>query len=62
LPQAHEQEQVLTLSPGLYDCRVIQLSDPDSNAPFEEPVSFVYEFTKATSPREVWSQIPWGVA
>jgi len=59
LPQAHEREQLLSLSPGLYDCRIIQLSDPESDAPFEEPVSFIYEFARATSPRETWSDIPW---
>jgi hypothetical protein len=59
LPQAHEQESVLEVQPGLYDCRVIQLSDPDTSAPFEEPVSFVYEFTPATQEREAWTQIPW---
>ena len=62
LPQAEEQEQVLTVSAGLYDCRIIQLSDPDSDAPFEEPVNFIYEFTKASEPRKVWSHIPWGAA
>jgi hypothetical protein len=59
LPQAHEQEQLLSVSPGLYDCRIIQLSDPDSNAPFEESVSFIYEFTRATSSREAWNAFPW---
>ncbi len=58
LPQAHEREQVLSVSPGLYDCRIIQLSDPESDAPLEESVSFIYEFTRATSPRETWSEIP----
>ena len=59
LPQRHEREQLLSVSPGLYDCRIIQLSDPDSDAPFEEPVSFIYEFTRTMSPREVWSVLPW---
>ena len=39
LPEAHERGQVLSVSPGLYDCRIVQLSDPESGAPFEEPVS-----------------------
>jgi len=59
LPQAHEREQVLSVSPGFYDCRIIQLSDPQSDAPFEEPVNFVYEFTRATTPREPWNELPW---
>jgi len=59
LPQAHERGQILSVSPGVYDCRVIQLSHPQSDAPFEEPVNFIYEFTHVTSPREVWSELPW---
>jgi hypothetical protein len=62
LPEAHEQGQVLSVSPGLYDCRIVQLSDPESAAPFEEPVSFIYELTRATSSREIWSEIPWSAA
>jgi len=57
LPQADERGQVLSVSPGLYDCRIVQLSDPASDAPFEETVSFLYEFTRATSSREVWSEL-----
>ena len=60
LPQKHEQGQILAVSPGCCDCRVVQLSDPETDAPFEEPVSFIYEITQATSPKEVWSEIPWG--
>jgi len=59
LPEAHEQERVLQVQPGLYDCRIVQLSDPDTSAPFEESVSFIYEFTPVTQAREAWSQIPW---
>ncbi len=61
LPQAHEREQILSVSPGLYDCRIIQLSDPQSDAPFEEPVNFIYEFSQTETPREVWSELPWRV-
>jgi hypothetical protein len=59
LPQAHERNLLLSLPAGLYDCRVIQLSNPESDKPFEEPVSFIYELTRTTSPREVWNEIPW---
>ena len=62
LPQAHEQERVLQVQPGLYDCRVIQLSDPNTSAPFDEPVSFIYEFTAVTQGREAWTKIPWSAA
>ena len=60
LPQAQERGQMLLVSRGLYDCRIIQLSDPASHAPFEESVNFIYEFTRVTSPRAVWSELPWG--
>jgi len=59
LPEAHEREQVLSVSPGPYDCRIIQLSDPESDAPLEEAVNFIYEFTEATSPRTFWRELPW---
>jgi len=61
LPQAQERAQILLVSRSLYDCRIIQLSDPASHAPFEEPINFIYEFTRVTSSREVWSKLPWGV-
>jgi hypothetical protein len=62
LPQADERGQACPVSPGLYDCCIVQFSDPESGAPFEEPVSFVYELTRATSSRAVWSEIPWSAA
>ena len=62
LPQARERARVLSVSPGIYDCRIIQLSDPASDAPFEELFNFVYEFTRVTSPREIWSALRWRAA
>ncbi len=62
LPEPHEHRQLLAVSPGLYDCRIVQLSDPSSDAPFVERVSFLYEFVPATSPREVWNELPWSRA
>lgn len=59
LPQPHEENQLLQLKAGMYDCRILQLSDPESNAPSKESVSFVYEFTSATKPKEPWGHIPW---
>ena len=59
LPQEHEVNRVITVPPGLHDCRIIQLSDPETDAPFDEPVSFIYEIAPATSAREPWTEIPW---
>jgi hypothetical protein len=41
LPEAHERDQILSVPAGTYDCRIIQLSDPESDAPFSEPVNFI---------------------
>ena len=46
LPEAHERDQILSVSPGTYDCRIIQLSDPESDAPFGEPVNFICTLTR----------------
>ena len=62
LPQRHEQDQIIQLPPGLYDCRIVQLSDPESSTPFEEDTNFVYEITQTTTARETWSEIPWWAA
>ena len=59
LPMEHEHACILHVPPGLYSCRIVQLSDPLSEAPFEEPINFRYELTPTTSPREVWSEVPW---
>jgi hypothetical protein len=59
LPQRHEANNVMQVQPGLYDSRIIQLSDPTTSEPFEEPVNFVYEFTRVTEGRAAWNRIPW---
>lgn len=59
LPQRHEQKQILLVSTGLHNCRILQLSNPKTNTPFKETVNFVYEITSTTQPAEVWCQIPW---
>ena len=46
LPEAHERDQILSVPPGTYDCRIIQLSDPASDAPFGEPVNFICTLTR----------------
>ncbi len=62
LPQNHEQDQVIQVSPALYSCRIIQLSDPHTSRPFNEKTNFVYEITPTTTPREGWKDIPWSTA
>ena len=46
LPEAHERDQILSVPPGTYECRIIQLSDPASDAPFGEPVNFICTLTR----------------
>jgi len=45
LPEAHEQDQILSVSPGTYNCRIIQLPDPGSDAPFGEAANFICTLT-----------------
>ena len=44
LPEAHERDQIVP--PGTYECHIIQLSDPASDAPFGEPVNFICTLTR----------------
>jgi hypothetical protein len=62
LPQRHEQEQLLQLPPALYNCRIIQLSNPETSRPFKEKLNFLYEITHTTKPTEPWSEVPWKAA
>jgi hypothetical protein len=64
LPGVDEEHLLLSVPPGLYDCRIIQLSDPecdedDDDDDDDDAVHFIYELTRATSPKAVWRQIPW---
>ena len=59
LPRSHEEDRVIQVPPGLYDCRVIQLSDPDSSRPFKEHTNFVYEIISTSTQRKAWNDIPW---
>ncbi len=59
LPQRHEQDQLLQVEPGLYNCRIVQLSNPKTSRPFKERLNFLYEITNTTKPTEPWSEIPW---
>jgi hypothetical protein len=59
IPGEYKFQNILTIDPGIYDCRIIQLSDPKSNKPFEEPLNFIYEINKNKNAKEPWNKIPW---
>ena len=59
LPQRHEQDQLLRVPPALYNCRIVQLSNPETRSPFKERLNFLYEITNTAEPTEPWSDIPW---
>ena len=60
LPLDHERKQVLSVSPGLYDCRIVQVANPAGETPSEEPaIDFLFEFARVKSPRAAWHNIPW---
>lgn len=62
LPLPHEESNLISVLPGLHDCRIVQLQDPADDVSSEEAVGFIYEFTPAISLGEHWCEIPWCLA
>ncbi len=60
LPEQHQQNLLVKLPNGAFDCRVIQMFDPSSSAPAcTGEADFVLEFTPAKGSMESWAGIPW---
>lgn len=60
LPEMHQQDLLIKLPDGAYDCRVIQMFDPsNSESACADEADFVLEFTHAKGSLESWAGIPW---
>lgn len=60
LPEQHEQNLLVELPDGAYDCRVIQMFDPStSESACTCEADFVLEFSPAKGSLESWARIPW---
>lgn len=58
LPEAHQVDLLLQVTPGLYRCRITQLQDPGS-APPTRGDDFTVQLDLVGRPLPVWSAIPW---
>jgi hypothetical protein len=60
LPEKHQEHLLIRLPDGSYNCRVIQMFDPDGeeNAGEGEP-DFVLEIVKKAGKPVPWEAIPW---
>ena len=60
LPQENEWNLYITVEPGAYHCRVIQLRDPNDCSDEEDAdaADFVIELVKTDQPSAPWNAIP----
>lgn len=60
LPEAHEQDQLVSVTDGDYVCRIVQMIDPTTadRASGNGP-DFVMELQRATVLPEHWTRVPW---
>jgi len=58
LPQKHELDQLVSIPPGEYTCRVTQLLDPDDDEAEHEDGDFIIELSTPGS-SQTWTEIPW---
>lgn len=59
LPEDHQRDQVISLAPGTYNCRILQLFDPDEDLEEGEGPDFVLEILPAEAPAAAWQKVPW---
>jgi hypothetical protein len=60
LPQEHNWDLYITVESGAYNCRIIQLQDPDdcSDNADTDAAEFVIELVKTDQPAVPWEVIP----
>lgn len=57
LPQEHERDLYIPVTPGAYRCRIIQVQAPDECVETED-ADFVIELTKVDQPAAPWTTFP----
>lgn len=60
LPEQDEWNLYITVEPGVYNCRIVQLQDPGDYSSKEDPetADFVIELMKTEQPAAPWETIP----
>ena len=59
LPESHQTDLVVDVSPGLYRCRVVQHALQAANWADGEDAEFRIELQPAKVPEPTWATIPW---
>ncbi len=57
LPQQSDWDLYITVTPGAYQCRIIQMQDPDACIETED-ADFVIELLKVDQPASPWTSFP----
>ena len=59
LPERHQVENVLNVTPGAYRCRIVQRALEASNWAEGAAPEFLIELLPAIDPEPAWTSIPW---
>ena len=59
LPEKHQADLVVTVVPGSYRCRIVQISSEAHGWDKAKPPEFLLELTPASVLEPVWEKIPW---
>lgn len=59
LPDLKHLGNIVLLDPGLYECCVSQVQDPDNCIEEDGVADFVLTLQKAQKPVALWDEIPW---
>ncbi len=57
LPEKHNWDLYISVTPGAYQCRIVQIQDPDKCIETED-ADFVIELIKVDQPAAPWTDIP----
>ena len=59
LPEPHQSELLLGVSRGKYNCRIVQMLNPEKEDRSGGPADFIIELQRAETLPGPWSRIPW---
>ncbi len=64
LPEPPQEDRIIPISTGMYQCRIVQTNDPTTERPSRtSPVcDFVIEIVSRTAELPVWAAVAWAAA
>lgn len=60
LPPANQRSLYIEVESGVYQCRVVQMYNPDNYDGPTDDYDFIIELSADTARLSPWSEIPWG--